>query len=320
MNNQNEQLNQPANLQQPVKKAKSKRLILIIVAILVIGGVVGYYLVNNKILEKIQNKIFNTREEPSNINELANDIESWNLEGLKLTKEEGVYTFYVTIDGRPGELIMLSDSSDNIKSTVKPCDLLDGKSGLGKGVIQRAGTGKGELYRTYDNNVEVYFGSMRRGFDSPEYFWCNSAKTVLISVFISDELVNKYFQFYGLTQKEMTPSERDTKRKADIETLYLILGEYINENPLPTTDEIIKIDDPNTAINKELNKFIKENKLTSSFLIDSLPVDPLSPQYYYGLKVVNEKDISLILTAKLENTNDPECVIENQICLYKTTR
>ena len=336
---QQEQKVVPEQVQeQLIKKQKPKWIVpaIVIVGIIILG--VGAWVVYNYWFkpalpeeqsteeqsgEKPQNEAVNTRKEPSNIDDLANDIETWTLGDFKLTKEKtgrwDAYRFYVTVDKNPSGIMSLYDSSGNVESTVKHCDLLYGNGDLTKGTISIGGMGIGDLYRTY-GNVEVYFGSTGRGFDGPSYFWCNSSKTVLIMVSVSGKLVDKYFQFYGLTQKEMTSLERDTKRKSDIEIIGFILEEYIEENPLPVTSEVIKIDDPNTALNQKLNKFIKENKVFSSFLENSLPRDPLSPQNYYGLRVVNEKGINFILTAKLENINDPECVIENHICLYKNTR
>lgn len=268
--------------------------------------------------------------EPENIDELAKDIESWSLGDFKLEKKvqtANAYRFNLAIPEEGSiEAMFLYDSSDDVKSAIKPCDWVDGKvKGMPKGTIEIAGIGKGDLYSTYDN-IEVYFGSPRRGFDVPTYFWCNSFKTVLIVVSVSPKLVEKYFQFYGLTQEELTFIERDTQRKADLAIIQHILHGYASERGIDAlpTNEVIKIDDLNNWFNKELNNFLGTDKLLSAIFGNSIPRDPLSPEYYYGFgyygenyRTVDGKWIKLVLTANLENKDDPDCIMENQVCLYK---
>ena len=95
----------------------------------------------------------------------------------------------------------------------------------------------------------------------------------------------------------------DSKRKGDLLNLiHGALEKYYEENN-------------HYPVNKGLEKTNDKNcVLWNVFDPIEIPIDPLNPEFYYTYKSDGQ---SYELVARLENLEDENCVIENDICLYK---
>lgn len=101
--------------------------------------------------------------------------------------------------------------------------------------------------------------------------------------------------------------DRDTQRKADLETIQDALERYkLAEGKYPVASERDRTNKDGNVLQIEL--------LNKGHLL-TLPVDPLDPQYYYGY--LSADGTTYELTAVLENTADPDGILVNNFYLYQ---
>lgn len=109
---------------------------------------------------------------------------------------------------------------------------------------------------------------------------------------IKSQSVPLFLSQHGLLQAD-SPIGRDVQRKADLNTLAVVLVEYAaTQKPFgyPVTDGTIKLD-KDSAVAKAIAPFLPD-----------LPTDPLAGDRYYGYA---SNGATFTLTASLENTGDP---------------
>ena len=95
---------------------------------------------------------------------------------------------------------------------------------------------------------------------------------------------------------------RDTERKRDLSNLaYTLEKHYKENNQYPVSNGLEKTNDKNCV-------------LWDALIPVKIPVDLLDPEFYYTYKSDGQ---SYELVARLENLEDEDCVMENDICLYK---
>lgn len=102
-------------------------------------------------------------------------------------------------------------------------------------------------------------------------------------------------------------NRNDQQRKADLANIKTNLQKYFNDKqsyPVATTME--KTTDPGSVL---------AAALVPAYMA-TLPVDPLSPNSFYGYKSDGK---SYELSAVLEDLTDPSCMVTGKICIYKVT-
>jgi hypothetical protein len=104
-----------------------------------------------------------------------------------------------------------------------------------------------------------------------------------------------------------TATAHDNTRKADLANIKDALKNYYQANQsYPIASTLQKTSDANNALTVLVPTYIAK-----------LPVDPLSPSYYYGYTSDGK---TFELTARLEDTTDPSAIdAGNGIYLYKVT-
>ncbi|MBI3261225.1 type II secretion system protein GspG [Candidatus Berkelbacteria bacterium] len=106
-----------------------------------------------------------------------------------------------------------------------------------------------------------------------------------------------------------TVQTRDAIRKKDLATIQTYLESYFNEKgSYPTSPTVARLNDSTNSVVTALVP-----KYTSA-----LPRDPKDPEYFYGYKSLNGKTYTL--SARLENTADPEGKQEGTIYLYTVSK
>jgi len=106
-----------------------------------------------------------------------------------------------------------------------------------------------------------------------------------------------------------TVQTRDAIRKKDLATIQTYLESYFNEKGLyPISSTIAKLNDSTNSVVTALVP-----KYTSA-----LPRDQQDPEYFYGYKSPNGKTYTL--SARLENTADPEGKQEGALYLYTVSK
>lgn len=106
-----------------------------------------------------------------------------------------------------------------------------------------------------------------------------------------------------------TVQTRDTIRKKDLATIQTYLQSYFNDKGLyPTSAKIAKLNDSTSSVTAALVP-----KYTSA-----LPRDPKDPEFFYGYKSVD--GAAYTLSARLENTADPEGKQEGTLYLYTVSK
>lgn len=106
-----------------------------------------------------------------------------------------------------------------------------------------------------------------------------------------------------------TVQTRDTIRKKDLATIQTYLESHFNNKGLyPISTKIAKLNDSTSPVVAALVP-----KYTSA-----LPRDPKDPEYFYGYKSVDGKTYTL--SARLENTTDPEGKQEGTLYLYTVSK
>lgn len=99
-------------------------------------------------------------------------------------------------------------------------------------------------------------------------------------------------------------NKNDATRKADLANLKTALGSYFNaKQSYPISTSLTKTSDPDTPL-----------KVLVPDYIPSLPLDPLSPNSFYGYKSVDGKTFEL--TAVLEDKSDPAGQIIGNLFIY----
>lgn len=102
-------------------------------------------------------------------------------------------------------------------------------------------------------------------------------------------------------------NKNDATRKTDLINLKTALMKYFNaKQSYPVSISLSKTSDSDTPL-----------KVLVPDYISSLPLDPLSPNSFYGYKSVDGK--SFELTAALEDTTDPSGFNDGDLVLYKVT-
>ncbi len=128
-----------------------------------------------------------------------------------------------------------------------------------------------------------------------------------------------YGKILGLTKTQPTPTatpsptetpivnNHDAARKNDLVNLKTALKKYYNDKQsYPISTAMSKTSDPGTPL-----------KVLVPTYLPSLPLDPLSPNSFYGYKSIDGKSFSL--TAALEDQTDQSCVVTGSFCLYTVT-
>ena len=106
---------------------------------------------------------------------------------------------------------------------------------------------------------------------------------------------------YMEQEKPKQIKTRDTERKRDLSNLaYTLKKHYKENNQYPISNGLEKTNDKNCV-------------LWDALIPVKIPTDPLDPEFYYTYKSDGR---SYELTARLENLEDEDCVMENGICLY----
>jgi len=115
------------------------------------------------------------------------------------------------------------------------------------------------------------------------------------------------------TQVEPTPTptivvnKNDATRKTDLANLKTALNTYFsNKQAYPISVSLSKTSDPDSPLKVLVPEYIA-----------SLPIDPLSPNSFYGYRSGDGK--SFELTAVLEDQTDTAGIMEGNIFLYKVT-
>lgn len=108
------------------------------------------------------------------------------------------------------------------------------------------------------------------------------------------------------TPTPTTTNQNDLQRKTDLANIKTALKKYYQaKQAYPEATAVQKTSDTDTAL-----KVLVPDYLTQ------VPVDPLSPQNYYGYKSDGK---TFELTAVLEDTTDPAGIKTGNIYLYKVT-
>lgn len=115
------------------------------------------------------------------------------------------------------------------------------------------------------------------------------------------------------TPTTAVPSEtvqtRDAIRKKDLATIQTYLESYFTDKAAyPISAKVAKLNDPASSVVTALVP-----KYTAA-----LPRDPKDPEFFYGYKSLDGK--SYTMTARLENTADPEGKQEGSVFLYSVTK
>ncbi len=103
-----------------------------------------------------------------------------------------------------------------------------------------------------------------------------------------------------------TANVNDAKRKEDLASLKTALKAYYTANQKY----------PIAATTEKSSDSVALKALVPDYL-SALPLDPLSPTYYYGYKSTD--GLSFELTAALEDKTDPSGITAGSIFLYKVT-
>lgn len=106
-----------------------------------------------------------------------------------------------------------------------------------------------------------------------------------------------------------TVQTRDAIRKKDLATVQTYLESYFNDNrAYPISSKLAKLNDPTSpAVTALVPKYTA-----------SLPRDPKDPEFFYGYRSLEGKGYTL--SARLENTADPEGKQEGSVFLYSVTK
>lgn len=106
---------------------------------------------------------------------------------------------------------------------------------------------------------------------------------------------------------QITSNVNDETRKKDLANISKALKNYfLAKSKYPLAPETIKTSDKTSVLAVEL----------APTYIESLPQDPLSPDFYYGYKSDGQ---SFELTAVLEDKSDPSGVLTGKYNIYKIT-
>jgi len=110
-----------------------------------------------------------------------------------------------------------------------------------------------------------------------------------------------------ITTPVIVVNKNDATRKTDLVNLKTALTKYFDaKQSYPISTTFSKTSDPDTSL-----------KVLVPDYISSLPVDPLSPNNWYGYKSIDGK--SFTLTAVLEDESDQTGVMEGLVFLYTVT-
>jgi predicted esterase len=108
------------------------------------------------------------------------------------------------------------------------------------------------------------------------------------------------------TNKNLIIVKRDKRRVSDLNSISYMLLRYKEQNgSYPVSPSVVRLDQDN-----EITREIK----SANHNMD-IPVDPDSPEYYYGYKSTDGK--SYELSAVLEDKNDSRCRLEGNLCIYR---
>ncbi|MEA1937264.1 MAG: hypothetical protein U9N04_04105 [Patescibacteria group bacterium] len=126
--------------------------------------------------------------------------------------------------------------------------------------------------------------------------------------------VNDYLKQIGYptTEEEISKAQvkaRDERRKSNLRSLPLTLNVYYSDYAqYPVSVNLEKVNNESSNFYKALvPDYLSETQ------VDWFLFDPLDPEFYYTYK---SDGFVYSLTARLENLEDEDCVIENGICLY----
>jgi len=130
--------------------------------------------------------------------------------------------------------------------------------------------------------------------------------------------VEDYLKSIGhpVTKEEISKvqmKERDSKRKSDLWEISLALNLYYSDyNQYPVSINLERVNDENSNFYKAL----VPNYL-SGLQIEEFLFDPKHPEFWYGYKSDGK---TFELTARLENLEDEDCIIEDGICIYNPVK
>jgi hypothetical protein len=111
----------------------------------------------------------------------------------------------------------------------------------------------------------------------------------------------------SVTTPIVVVNKNDATRKTDLINLKTALKKYYNaKQSYPTSITLSKTSDPDSPLKVLVPDFIA-----------SLPIDPLSPNNYYGYKSEDGKTFEI--TAVLEDKSDQAGIVVGTLFLYKVT-
>ena len=178
-----------------------------------------------------------------------------------------------------------------------------------------------ENYTTEEFSIEGYCPSEPEGFMegvcryNTEITYSDFNGNIKIEAPVESIAVNDYLKQIGypITEEEISKAKmetRDERRKLNLRELLLVLDLYYSDyTQYPISINLEKINDENSNFYKALiPNYLSETQ------VDWYLFDPLDPEFYYTYKSDGR---SYELTARLENLEDEDCVMENGICLYK---
>ena len=154
----------------------------------------------------------------------------------------------------------------------------------------------------WKNNIEITYSDF------------NGDIKIEAPVETSYENVMTVEEYLNPTEKQISViqmKKRDQERKGILQQNSGLLKQYYDDyGQYPIANELEKISDENS----NYYKILAVPERLPSTLIEEYLFDPLDPEFYYTYKSDGR---SYELTARLENLEDEDCVMENGICLYK---
>lgn len=126
------------------------------------------------------------------------------------------------------------------------------------------------------------------------------------NIYLGEEraICEEYKEFPYSTSELAQQKVKDAERKIYLAELTKALKAYYEKNNQYPISKGLEMTNNSLCVLKEL---------VPDYYIFELPIDPLDPEFYYTYK---SDGFVYTLTARLENLEDEDCVMENGICLY----
>lgn len=325
-------------------KILSKKNLIIIVIVLLISGIVGYLWITRQNADKTSNV--------NKADEASADLQAIESNGVVVTTDKVVYkrgenikfvitnntrgaiwyivptskcgkSFYGQMSRRgvnhvwdDGIIVWLSCGDKNAGvDSLKISKLEPGKS------MEELWNQDVAYYWAGDNGVsavdateKMFPGIYRFGFPyaEKEIFLKDISSLEIVEEmnFLPNQAFSADFEIKDDGTIDLASKKaRDAMRKSNLSYIYSRLISYFDDHndmyPI-SGNMMVKFNDRNSTVYKEL---------VPKYVDADFMKDPKDPDSYFGYKSLDGKGFEL--TAVLENSEDKDCVIKNNLCIYK---